>query len=170
MSLDTFCSLNNILCLYLQRISDVKKILSNGLKHKPLWNLEGAVSRTIAKIKPYCVNRIDTVCSTWRFVCKFSQFVTGSDDPRMQRHHSDSSAIPEASLHLHRSLDRGPLIIPNIIQQQQLAPQKLQHRRSSAETLVAKVGFFFFSYNLTAFNLSGFCKAIQEWKIERMAL
>ncbi|CAG5117508.1 unnamed protein product, partial [Candidula unifasciata] len=63
-----------------------------------------------------------------------------SDDPRRMQRHSDSSAIPELSAHLHRALDRGPLLIPSALQQQQqLAPRQLHHRRSSAETLVAKV-------------------------------
>ena len=56
----------------------------------------------------------------------------------MQHRHSDSSAIPDLSAHLHRSLERGPLVIPDHVQaqyQQNLA----HHRRSSAESLVAKV-------------------------------
>lgn len=66
----------------------------------------------------------------------------GSDDPRMLQRHSDSSAIPDLSA-LHRALDRGPLIIPNAVQQQQqLVPRQLHHRRSSAETLVAKVSSY----------------------------
>ncbi|KAK3797828.1 hypothetical protein RRG08_052427 [Elysia crispata] len=74
------------------------------------------------------------------------------DEARMQHRHSDSSAIPELSSQLHRSLDRGPLVIPTDLlqhqQQQQLLQQghnlqpnetPSQHRRSSAETLVAQV-------------------------------
>ncbi|RUS83605.1 hypothetical protein EGW08_008624 [Elysia chlorotica] len=63
-----------------------------------------------------------------------------------------SPAIPELSSQLHRSLDRGPLVIPSdLIKHQQQQQQYLQqghnlqpetpsqHRRSSAETLVAQV-------------------------------
>ncbi|XP_059167740.1 muscle calcium channel subunit alpha-1-like isoform X5 [Physella acuta] len=47
---------------------------------------------------------------------------------------SDHSSQP------HRSVGRGPLIIPKAVQQQHsLSPRQLENRRSSAETLVAKV-------------------------------
>ncbi|XP_070193049.1 muscle calcium channel subunit alpha-1-like isoform X2 [Littorina saxatilis] len=62
----------------------------------------------------------------------------GRDEPRMQHRHSDSSALPDLSAHLHRSIDRGPLVIPDHVQSQ-YRQNLARHRRSSAESLVAKV-------------------------------
>nr|AAO83839.1 voltage-dependent L-type calcium channel alpha-1 subunit isoform b [Lymnaea stagnalis] len=62
------------------------------------------------------------------------------EESPVQHRHMDSSPAPDRSMHLHRSIGRGPLIIPRAVQQQQsLAPRQLENRRSSAETLVAKV-------------------------------
>lgn len=62
----------------------------------------------------------------------------GQEEPQIKHRRSDSDTIPGLHGQLHRSLERGPLVIPDHVQSQ-YRQSNAQHRRSSAESLVAKV-------------------------------
>ncbi|XP_055884029.1 muscle calcium channel subunit alpha-1-like isoform X4 [Biomphalaria glabrata] len=75
------------------------------------------------------------------FLRKLGRKSTGvSEETPQQQRHTSPPSVTDGITHPHRSMGRGPLIIPRSVQQQQtLSPRQLENRRSSAETLVAKV-------------------------------